>query len=225
MAQNAHTYSGTHTGKWAVPATLLGYQGQRRFISVARGCLSKRRHKHNHNSSKCRHFYSSGSCRTGAWGGQRACVFSGRHALLVASRKSWVSCRLLRGWRFVDTLAGVSRRSTPGRFVRLHWNEQAPHPTGKTPSKNQEQEKGSSFPLVTCPTCPPPTHNLLQESVNLLFLLVLLLLPQLVTHSEQVKERQGSLNLPCFISSSRHDFSLARMMQWQKNAAHFSTPF
>lgn len=224
MAQNAHTYIGTHTGKWAVPATLLGYQGQR-FISVARGCLSKRRHKHNHNSSKCRHFYSSGSCRTGASGGQRACVFSGRHALLVASRKSWLSCRLLRGWRFVDTLAGVSRRSTPGRFVRLHRHEQAPHPTGKTPSRNQEQEKSSSFPLLACPAC-SPTHNLLQESANLLFLLVLLLLlPQLVTHSEQVKDRQGSLNLPCFISSSRDRFSLAHMMQWQKNAADFSTSF
>lgn len=131
----------THTEKWAVPVPLGDYQGQRRIISVAQGRLSKRRHKHNHNSSKCRHFYCSGSwgprasvCGVGVGGCQRACVFPGHHALLVASgSRSGVSCRLRWGsvavgglstlWeaRATDQLL-IDSSLSADTFPRLHWD-------------------------------------------------------------------------------------------------------
>lgn len=82
----------THTRKWDIPATLLDYQGQGRIIPVTQRRLSKRGGKHNHNSSKCRHFYSAGGS-----GGQAGFAFPGCIARLVASHGSRVSCRLSGG--------------------------------------------------------------------------------------------------------------------------------
>lgn len=54
------THRETYIIKWAIPATLLEYQGQGRIIFPTWRCLSKQGYKHNHNSSICRHFYNHG---------------------------------------------------------------------------------------------------------------------------------------------------------------------
>ena len=56
------TQRNTHScaGKWAIPAKLLVYQGHKGITFAPQRRLSKRGHKHNHNSSKCRHFYNAG---------------------------------------------------------------------------------------------------------------------------------------------------------------------
>lgn len=225
LVQNTHTRTRTHTErethrKVAVPATLGEYQGQRRIISVAQGRLSKQQHKHNHNSSKCRHFYSSGSWGTWAGGGgQRPCVFPGCHALLVSSRRSGVSCRLRWGSAadggFSTLWAFSSNRSTPDRLFAfsehipqaLRGLTSSPSSPEKTPSRNikAEQERSSSLLLVASPAC-SPTHSSLQESANLLFLLALLL--QYMTHSDQIKRlpKEMKPTLFYFINTRQFQF-------------------
>lgn len=69
------------------------------------------RHKHNHYSSKCRHFYSAGVR------GQAGCVSPQRTAWLVASHSDGISCRLCRGFQEGGGCTGSGIAQATGSLV------------------------------------------------------------------------------------------------------------